>query len=112
MKDTLKYMNLRKGDMVVVISGKDKGNKGKVLKTIPTAGKVVVEGLNLVSRNMRPTKDIPQGKIAKREAPLLASKVMLICPSCHQPTKVAHRLIEGDKSVRSCRVCNEMIDKA
>lgn len=112
MKGTVKYLNIRKGDTVVVISGKDKGNKGKVIKTIPTAGKIVVEGINMVSKNLRPTQDMPQGKIAKRESAILASKVMLICPSCHQPTRVAHRLVEGNKSIRSCRVCNETIDKA
>jgi len=112
MKGTLKYLNIKKGDTVVVVSGKDKGNKGKVIKTIPTAGKVVVEGINMVFKSLRPTQEMPQGKIAKREAPILASKVMLICPSCHQPTKVAHRIIEGNKSVRACKVCNETIDKA
>lgn len=112
MKGTLKFLSIRKGDTVVVLSGKDKGNKGKVIRTIPTAGKVLVEGINMVSKNLRPTQEMPQGKIAKREAPILASKVMLMCPSCHQPTRVAHRLVEGDKSVRSCRVCNETIDKA
>ncbi len=111
MKGTLKYLDIKKGDTVVVISGKDKGSKGKVIKTIPTARKVVVEGINMVSKSLRPTQEMPQGKIAKREAPILASKVMLVCPSCHQPTKVAHRLVEGNKSVRACKVCNETIDK-
>src|SRR5450759_786499 len=82
MKGTLKFLNIRKGDTVVVLSGKDKGNKGKVIRTVPTAGKVLVEGINMVSKSLRPTQAMPQGKIAKREAPILASKVMLICPSC------------------------------
>src|ERR1035437_4104678 len=111
MKGTLKFLNIRKGDTVIVLSGKSKGSKGKVMKTIPTAGKVLVEGINMVSKSLRPTQEMPQRKIAKREAPILASKVMLICPSCHQPTRVPHRLVGGDNSVRSCRVCNETIDK-
>jgi large subunit ribosomal protein L24 len=112
MKGTRTYLDIRKGDMVVVVSGKDKGAKGKVIRTIPAEHKVLVEGVNMVSKNMRPTQEMPQGRIAKREAPILASKVMLVCPSCHQPTRVAHRLIAGGKSVRSCRKCDEMIDKA
>ncbi|MDO9100098.1 MAG: 50S ribosomal protein L24 [Caldisericota bacterium] len=112
MKGILKFLNIRKGDTVVVKSGKDKGNKGKVIKTIPGAGKIVVEGINMVSKAMRPTQQMPQGKIARREAPILASKVMVLCPNCHQPTRIAHRLIEGDKSVRACKVCSETIDKA
>jgi large subunit ribosomal protein L24 len=112
MKGTLKFMNIRKGDTVVVLSGKDKGSKGKVIRTIPTTGRVLVEGINMVSKNLRPTQEMPQGKVAKREAPILASKVMLICPNCHQPTRVAHRLVEGGKSIRSCRVCSETIDRA
>lgn len=111
MKGTSKFMNIRKGDTVVVLSGKDKGSKGKVIRTIPTSGRVLVEGINVVSKSLRPTQQMPQGKIAKLEAPILASKIMLICPSCHQPTRVAHRLVEGGKSVRICRVCNETIDR-
>lgn len=112
MKGTLKFMDIRKGDTVIVLSGKNKGSKGKVIRTIPTTGRVLVEGVNMVSKSLRPTQEMPQGRIAKREAPILASKVMLICPSCHQPTRVAHRLVEGGKSIRSCRVCNETIDRA
>src|SRR5659263_586721 len=111
MKGTLKFLNIRKGDTVVVLSGKSKGSKGKVMKTIPTAGKVLVEGINMVSKSLRPTQAMPQGKIAKREAPILDNKSMVICPSCYYPTNVAHRLGECDNPVRSCRDLHVKIDR-
>ena len=112
MKDTRTYLDIRKGDMVVVVSGKDKGAKGKVIRTIPAEHKVLVEGVNMVSKNMRPTQEMPQGRIAKREAPILASKVMLVCPQCGAATRVGCSFLESGKKVRVCRKCSEIIDRA
>lgn len=107
----VKYLDIKKGDLVVVIAGKEKGKQGKVLKTIPEEGKVIVEGINMQTHFLRPTQDMPQGKITKREGPIYAHKVMVICPHCHTKTRVSHKILEDGTSVRVCKNCHEVIDK-
>ena len=97
-------MNIRKDDKVVVISGKDKGKEGKVLSAMPKEGKVIVEGVSVASRHMKPRKQGEEGGIVKMETPIYVSKVMVVCPKCGKPTRVAHKL-EGGKSVRVCKKC-------
>ncbi|MCD6427919.1 MAG: 50S ribosomal protein L24 [Caldisericaceae bacterium] len=111
LKKKVKPLEIKKGDTVIVISGKDKGIKGKVIRTIPEKGMVVVEGVNMQTHFLRPTQDMPQGKITKREGPIYASKVQLICPHCHERTRIAHKILENGKSVRVCKNCHEVIDK-
>ena len=97
-------MNVKKGDTVVVLSGKDKGKKGKVLGTVPAENKVVVEGINMVSCHIKPRKQGEEGGIVKREAALYASKVQVVCPKCGKGTRVAHK-IENGKKTRVCKHC-------
>jgi len=97
-------MNIRKDDKVVVLSGKDKGKEGKILSADPKAGKVIVEGVNVASKHVKPRKQGEQGGIIKMETPIYASKVMVVCPKCGKPTRVAHKL-ENGKSVRVCKKC-------
>ena len=97
-------MNVKKGDTVVVLSGKDKGKKGKVLGTVPSERKVVVEGCNMVTCHIRPRKQGEEGGIMKREAAIASCKVQVVCPKCSKGTRVAHK-IEGDKKVRVCKHC-------
>ena len=97
-------MNIRKDDKVVVLSGRDKGKQGKVLTAMPKDGKVIVEGVNVASRHMKPKKQGDQGGIIKMETPLYVSKVMVVCPSCGKPTRVAHK-IENGKKIRVCKKC-------
>ena len=97
-------MNIRKDDKVIVISGKDKGKEGKVLVANPKAGKVIVEGVSVASRHMKPRKQGEQGGIIKMETPIYACKVMVVCPKCGKPTRVAHK-IDGGKKVRVCVKC-------
>ena len=97
-------MNIRKDDKVVVISGKDKGKEGKVLVANPKAGKVVVEGVSVATKHQKPRKQGEEGGIIKVETPIYASKVMVVCPKCGKPTRVAHKLDAG-KSVRVCKKC-------
>ena len=97
-------MNVKKGDTVVVLSGKDKGKQGKVLGTVPGSLKVVVEGINMVTCHIKPRKQGETGGIVKREAAMYASKVQVVCPKCNKGTRVAHK-IEGDKKVRVCKHC-------
>ena len=97
-------MNVKKGDTVVVLSGKDKGKQGKVQRTIPKEDKVVVEGINMVTCHVKARRQGEESAIVKREAPLYASKVQVVCPKCNKATRVGHK-IEGDKKVRVCKKC-------
>ena len=97
-------MNIKKGDTVVVLSGKDKGKQGKVQSTKPAEAKVVVEGVNLVTCHTKPRRQGEEGGIVRREAALYASKVQVVCPKCSKPTRVAHK-IEGGKKTRVCKHC-------
>ena len=102
-------LNVRKGDTVKVIKGKDSGKEGKILRTIPETNRVVVEKVNIAKKAMRPTQANPQGGISSIEAPLHASNVMLVCPHCKQATRVGHRIEDGKKH-RVCKTCNKDID--
>ncbi len=97
-------MNIKKGDTVVVLSGKDKGKKGKVLSVDPANGKVIVEKVNVISRHQKPRKQGEEGGIMKREAAIAACKVQVVCPKCSKGTRVAHK-IEGGKKARVCKHC-------
>ena len=97
-------MKIRKDDTVVVLSGRDKGAKGKILSVDPKAGKVIVEGVSVATKHQKPRKQGEEGGIIKVETPIYACKVMVICPKCGKPTRVAHKL-ENGKSVRVCKKC-------
>ena len=97
-------MSIKKDDTVVVITGKDKGQRGKVLEVMPKDGKVVVEKVNVVSRHTKPRKQGDEGGIIQKEAPLYACKVMRVCPKCDKPTRVAYEIKDG-KKVRVCKHC-------
>ena len=97
-------MNIKKGDTVVVLSGKDKGKQGKVLGTVPGSLKVVVEGINMVTCHVKPRKQGEQGGIVKAEGAIYACKVMPVCPKCGKATRVGHSVKDG-KNVRICRKC-------
>lgn len=103
-------MNIKKGDIVLVITGKDAGRKGKVLKVLPAANRVVVEGVNKAKKHQRPTQAIPQGGILQIETPLDASNVMLLCDKCNKPTRVAKGFLEDGTKVRVCKNCGEVVD--
>ena len=101
-------LKIKKNDKVVVLSGKDKGKSGKVLGTVPSERKVVVEGINVVTCHIKPRKQGEEGGIIQRETPIYASKVMLVCPKCGKPTRVGHTVIDGEK-VRACKKCGAAI---
>jgi len=105
-------MRIKKNDQVRVISGKNKGKEGKVLRHIPARDMVVVEGVNVVSRHVKPSQKNPQAGIIKQEAPIYAAKVMLVCPQCGAATRVGSSFLESGKKVRVCKKCNEIIDRA
>ena len=97
-------MNIKKDDVVVVLSGKDKGKQGKVQTVIPADRKVIVEGVNIVTCHTKPRRQGETGGIVKREAAIYASKVQVVCPKCSKGTRVAFKIEDGKKS-RVCKHC-------
>ena len=105
----MKKMSIRKDDMVVVLSGKDKGKQGKILEVMPKEGKVVVEKINVVSRHTKPRKQGEEGGILKKEAPIYACKGQRVCPKCGKPPRAAHKVQADGKKVRICKKCGAEI---
>ncbi|OEF98018.1 50S ribosomal protein L24 [Desulfuribacillus alkaliarsenatis] len=104
-------MHVKKGDEVVVIAGKDKGKKGKVLTSFPTDAKVLVEGVNMVKKHARASQQNPQGGILNQEAPIHVSNVMLIDPKSGEATRVGKKILSDGKKVRVAKKSGEAIDK-
>ena len=102
-------MNIKKDDVVVVLSGKDKGKQGKVLEVMPKERKVVVEKINMVSRHTKPRRQGETGGIIEREGALRACKVMRVCPKCDKPTRVAHNITENGTKLTVCKHCGETL---
>ncbi len=103
-------MKIRKNDTVLVITGKDRGKKGKVRFVYPKDERLLVEGVNLIKRHTRARGQVRQAGIIEREAPIQASNVMLLCSKCNHPTRIGFRYLQDDKKVRICRSCGEVID--
>jgi large subunit ribosomal protein L24 len=103
---------VRKNDNVVVITGKDRGKRGRVLKVVPAKNRLIVEGVNVIKRHTKPN---PQrgikGGLVEREAALHASNVQLVCPECGKPTRLGSRLLADGRKVRICRKCEGVVDK-
>ena len=96
-------VHVKTGDTVVMLSGKDKGKQGKVLAVSPKEGKVIVEGLNIVTKHVKPRNAQQQGGIVEAESAVYSSKVQLICPKCGKPTRIAHKILEDGSKVRVCK---------
>jgi len=103
-------MRIKKGDTVIVISGDDKGKKGRVRYVNREKKRVIVEGVAMVRKHTKPTRMGEVGGIVEKEAEIPVSKVLLICPRCGQPTRTGRMKLEGGKSVRYCKKCKEVID--
>jgi large subunit ribosomal protein L24 len=104
-----KKVHVKTNDTVVVLSGKDKGKKGKVLQVSPKEGKVIVEGLNVATKHVKPRRQGEQGGIVEAEAAMYACKVQLVCPKCGKATRIGHKILEDGSKVRVCKSCNEEI---
>ncbi|MDR1217771.1 MAG: 50S ribosomal protein L24 [Oscillospiraceae bacterium] len=102
-------MNIRSDDTVVVLSGRDRGKRGKVLRVDRKGGKVVVEGVSVASRHQKPRKQGEEGGIIRKETPLYACKVMRVCPKCDKPTRTAFKLKEDGSKTRFCKKCGAEI---
>ena len=105
----LAKMNIKKGDTVLIIAGKDRGKQGVVSRAMPQVNKVIVEGLNIAKKHIRPQGQTRQGGIIEKAMPLQVSNTMLICTECGKPTRVAHdrRPMGTDQKMRSVRVCKK-----
>ncbi|OIP74819.1 50S ribosomal protein L24 [Candidatus Atribacteria bacterium CG2_30_33_13] len=104
-------MSFKKGDYVLVISGDDKGKKGKIVGIFPKKMQVIVESVNFLKKHTKPTQKVPQGGVIKQEGALNISNVKLICNKCNKPTTVKREKIKEGKRVRVCKKCKEIIDK-
>lgn len=102
-------LHVKKDDTVIVITGKDKGKKGRVLEAYPRLNRVLVEGVNMVKKHARPSQDNPQGGILTQEAPIHASNVMLVCPKTGLPTRIGYK-VENGKKIRIAKRSGEAID--
>ena len=110
MTEKNKQLHVKTGDRVIVIAGKDKEKTGNVKKAYPSEGKVSVEGANMVTKAQKPMPAAGiQGGLIKLEAPMDASKVMIVCPACEKATRVAHKVVDG-KKIRVCKKCGEQLD--
>ncbi|MCL2672407.1 MAG: 50S ribosomal protein L24 [Clostridiales bacterium] len=106
-------LNVKKGDTVLVISGADKGKKGKILVSHPSKSRVVVQGVHMITRHVKPRRQGEAGGRIEQEGTIHVSNVKLICPECRMPTKAVHRMVERNGktvSVRACSECKKTID--
>ena len=109
-------LNMRKGDEVIVLAGKDKGKRGKVIRTIPDEGKVIVDGVNVVTKHQRPrttnSRAMVKQQLGEMQVPMgmPLSKVMLVCPKCNKETRMAVALTTAGDKARKCRKCGELVD--
>jgi large subunit ribosomal protein L24 len=104
-------LHVKKGDQVVVIAGKDKGKKGRILEAYPSEERVLVEGVNLVKRHTKPNAAYPQGGIITKEAPIHVSNVMILDPKTGEPTRIGKRILADGTKVRYAKKSGEIIDK-
>jgi large subunit ribosomal protein L24 len=103
---------VRKNDNVVVITGKDRGKRGRVLKVVPATNRLIVEGVNIIKRHTKPNPQRQiKGGLVEREAGLHASNVQVVCPECGKPTRIGKRVLGDGRKVRICRQCEGVVDK-
>ena len=110
MTEKTPKLNIKKGDVVKVIAGKEKGKTGKVLKVITKTHRVVVEKLNIVKRHTKPNQRAPQGGIVEKESPIDISNVQMYCSKCNKGVRIGKKEL-ADKRVRVCKACDTQFDK-
>jgi large subunit ribosomal protein L24 len=105
-------MKLRKNDTVLIISGKDKGKKGKILKVFPKNSRIIVDGVNIRKKHARPKRSGEKGQIIESFGPISASNAKFLCPKCSKPTRIGYQVIAGEKNkkIRICKKCKSKID--
>jgi large subunit ribosomal protein L24 len=103
-------MQIRKNDNVMVVTGKEKGKKGRVIAVYPATNRILIEKMNMIKRHTRPNQQLRQGGIVEKESPISASNVKLVCTKCDKPTTVSRQSQGDGPRARVCRECNEAID--
>lgn len=103
-------LGIKKQDTVLVMTGKEKGKKGRVLSVMSKKGSLIIEKINIIKKHMKPSKKYAQGGIIEKEAPIQRSNVMLVCPKCSKPTRIGTLIMDDGKKLRSCKRCNEVMD--
>jgi large subunit ribosomal protein L24 len=103
-------VQIRKNDSVLVISGRERGKTGKVLRVLPEKDSVIIERINIVKRHSKPRGPQQAGGIVEKEAPITASNLMIMCDKCNAPVRVGHKVLSDGRKIRICRRCNEAID--
>ena len=104
-------MKLKKGDTVLVITGKNKGKTGKIEQVFPKINQILVTGVNIIKKHTRPTKKNPHGGIIQINKPISASNVLLLCPRCNKPTRVGIKMLDKSKKLRICKKCKESVEQ-
>lgn len=103
-------LRIKKGDTAIIITGKNKGKSGRVLSVLPSKERVIVEGLNIIKKHMKPNKQYTQGGIIEKEAPIHISNIMLMCPKCNKPARIGSTAFDDGRKLRTCKKCKEVID--
>ncbi len=104
-------VHVKKGDRVEIIAGKDKGKSGEVLQVLPRENRVIVEGVNIVKKHQSPTREMMQGGIVERPAPIHASNVLLKCTACGEGSRTGMNTLADGRRVRYCKNCGEIVDR-
>jgi large subunit ribosomal protein L24 len=104
-------LHIKKNDSIVVISGKEKGKRGRVLSVSPSKESLIIEKINMIKRHMKPSRKHAQGGIIEKESSIHMSNVMMICPKCAKPTRIGNTSLQGGKKVRVCKKCREVMDQ-
>src|SRR5688500_11893116 len=104
-------MNVKRDDTVLVLTGKDKGKRGRVREVHPADHKVIIEGINIVKKHTRGRQGARQAGIVEQEAPLSAAKVMVVCPKCDRGTRIGNTVLDNGQRVRQCRNCGEIFER-
>jgi large subunit ribosomal protein L24 len=104
-------IKIRKNDQVSILTGKDAGKKGRVLRVIPKKNRLVVEGINFIKRHQRPTQGQQKGGVIEKENSIHISNVMLICPKCNHPTRISYQVLTDGSKSRLCKKCGEIMEK-
>jgi large subunit ribosomal protein L24 len=103
-------LGIKKNDTVVVIAGVEKGKRGRVIGVDPRRDRIIVEGIKMIKKHMKPSSTYRQGGIIEKESSVHRSNLMLICPKCDKPTRIGHSILENNKKVRLCKKCREVTD--
>lgn len=104
-------MHVHREDTVLVLTGKDRGKKGRVIRLFPKVEKALVEKINMVKRHTRPNQQMPQGGIVEKESPVHVSNLQIVCSKCGKATRIAHKVLASGQKTRICKKCGEILDK-